>query len=241
MVDAVNLAFSYGAGALSTLSPCVLPLLPIVIIGAIEQHRLAPVALAAGLAGSFAATGLFVASIGISLGINSSVLRSAVAILMIISGAVLLLPSLQMALTAAAAPLTAGGNGLLSRLSFTGVSGQFLLGLLLGAVWSPCAGPTLGAAVGMAAQSSTMFSAALLMLIFGIGAATPVLALAYGSRQAMIARRNQLARASHYLKPIAGAALVAVGVFVISGLDKIAETALTNAMPDWLVSVTTRL
>lgn len=241
MADIVSLAFSYGAGALSTLSPCVLPLLPIVVIGAIEQHPLGPVALATGLAGSFAATGILVASAGLSLGIDSSTLRSAVAVAMIAFGLVLLLPSWQMALTTAAAPLTAGGNNLLGRLSFTGIGGQLLLGILLGAVWSPCAGPTLGAAIGLAAQSSTLPGAALLMLIFGIGAATPVLALAYGSRQALIARRNLLAQASRWLKPVAGTALAAVGLFVITGLDKIVETHLTNAMPDWLVNVTTRL
>jgi cytochrome c-type biogenesis protein len=237
----VSLAFSYGAGALSTLSPCVLPLLPIVVIGAVEQHRLGPLALAAGLAGSFAATGLFIASIGLNLGIDSGLLRNAVAVLMMAFGVVLLVPALQMALTSAAAPLTSGGNTLLTKLSFTGIPGQFLLGVLLGAVWSPCAGPTLGAAIGMAAQSATMLSALLLMLVFGIGAATPVLALAYGSRQAMMARRNRMAEASRFLKPVAGAALLAVGLFVITGLDKIAETVLTNAMPDWLVNVTTRL
>jgi cytochrome c-type biogenesis protein len=236
-----SLVFSYGAGALSTLSPCVLPLLPIVIIGAVEQHRLGPVALAAGLAGSFAATGLFIASIGLNLGVDSGMLRSGVAVLMIVVGIVLLVPALQMALTSAAAPLTSGGNNLLGRLSFTGIRGQFLLGLLLGAVWSPCAGPTLGAAIGLAAQSATMLSALVLMLVFGVGAATPVLALAYGSRQAMTARRNRMAQTSRFLKPVAGAALLGVGLFVITGLDKIVETVLTNAMPDWLVNVTTRL
>lgn len=241
MADIVSLVFSYGAGALSTLSPCVLPLLPIVVIAAIEQHPLGPVALATGLAGSFATTGILVASAGLSLGIDGSTLRVAVAILMIGFGLALLFPYLQMAITAAAAPLTAGGNSLIGRLSFTGISGQLLLGILLGAVWSPCAGPTLGTAIGLAAQSSTIPSAALLMLIFGIGAATPVLALAYGSRQALIARRNRLAQASKWLKPVAGTALAAVGLFVVTGLDKIVETHLTNAMPDWLVNVTTRL
>jgi cytochrome c biogenesis protein CcdA len=241
LADVLSLVFSYGAGALSTLSPCVLPLLPIVVIGAIDQHPLGPVALATGLAGSFTATGLLVASIGLSLGIDSSTLRAAVAVLMIAFGLVLLFPSWQMAMTAAAAPLTSGGNNLLARFSFNGVGGQLLLGILLGAVWAPCAGPTLGAAIGLAAQSSTIPSAALLMLIFGIGAATPVLALAYGSRQALLARRNSLAAASRWLKPVAGAALAAVGLFVVTGLDKIVETHLTNAMPEWLLNLTTRL
>jgi hypothetical protein len=94
----------------------VLPLLPIIVIGAIEQHPLGLVAVAAGLAHSFATTGVPVASAELSLGIDSSTLRATVAGLMIALGLVLLLPSWQMALTAAAAQLTAGGNNLLGRL-----------------------------------------------------------------------------------------------------------------------------
>jgi cytochrome c biogenesis protein CcdA len=76
-----GLALSYAAGALSTLSPCVLPLLPILLTSAVQQHVLGPLALAVGLAGSFAGMGLFAASLGLSLGIDTGTLRYAAAIL----------------------------------------------------------------------------------------------------------------------------------------------------------------
>ena len=79
------------------------------------------------------------------------------------------------------------------------------------------------------------------MAIFSIGAATPILALAYGSRQAIFARRSVLASVSRVAKPLVGAALVSVGAFVLTGLDKVVEASLTSAMPDWLVTVTTGL
>ena len=79
------------------------------------------------------------------------------------------------------------------------------------------------------------------MISFGLGAATPILALAYGSRQAISARRDWLARMSRTAKPLLGAAFVGLGAFVLTGLDKIVEASLTRAMPDWLVTVTTRL
>jgi cytochrome c-type biogenesis protein len=78
------------------------------------------------------------------------------------------------------------------------------------------------------------------MAAFSLGAATPILALAYGSRQAIFARRDLVARVSRIAKPLMGAALVGVGAFVLTGFDKVVE-ALTSAMPDWLVTVTTRL
>jgi cytochrome c-type biogenesis protein len=235
-----GLALSYAAGALSTLSPCVLPLLPVVLASAVQQHILGPIALALGLAGSFAGMGLFAASLGLSLGIDTNTLRVAAAILMLAVGIVLLVPALQEALTQRMAPVTGWAGGFLQRLPSNGAGAQLLLGLVLGVVWSPCAGPTLGAATGLAAQRETMIQAATVMAIFGLGAATPVVALAYGSRQVVLSRRDRLHRVSAAAKPIMGIAIAAVGLLVLTGLDKIAETRLTDAMPDWLLNLTTQ-
>jgi cytochrome c biogenesis protein CcdA len=235
-----GLALSYAAGALSTLSPCVLPLLPILLASAVQQHVLGPLALAVGLAGSFAGMGLFAASLGLSLSIDAIALRYAAAILMLVVGIVLLVPALQEALTQRIAPVTSWAGGFLQRVPTSGASAQFLLGLVLGVVWSPCAGPTLGAAIGLAAQRETMVQAAAVMTIFGLGAATPVVALAYGSRQVVLGRRDRLRRLSDAAKPVMGAAIAAVGFLVLTGLDKVAETYLTNAMPDWLLNLTTQ-
>lgn len=122
-----------------------------------------------------------------------------------------------------------------------GLWGQYALGALLGVVWSPCSGPTLGAAVGLAAQGENLGSAALTMSAFALGAVTPILLLAYGSRRAILARRDWMNDVARVGKPVMGAALVGIGFIIVTGLDKVIETTLTNAMPDWLVSVTTRL
>jgi cytochrome c-type biogenesis protein len=235
------LVLSYGAGALSTLSPCVLPLLPIVLVGALQESIWGPVALTAGLSASFATIGVFVAWVGFSVGLDPTTLRLSGAALIIAFGVILLVPALQGKLILAAAPIAAGGQSLIDRLRPSGLRGQFVLGILLGAVWSPCAGPTLGAAIGLAAQSDTAGRAALIMTAFSIGAATPILVLAYGSRQALLARRGVLMQVSRRGKPLMGGALITVGLFVLSGLDKTTEAILTNAMPDWLVALTTRL
>lgn len=104
-------------------------------------------------------------------------------------------------------------------------------------IWSPCSGPTLGAAIGLAAQGNDLGRAALTMVAFALGAATPILLLAYGSRRAIMARRDWWARASRIGKPLMGAAFFGIGLFVLTGLDKVVETSLTNAMPEWLVNV----
>lgn len=236
-----GLALSYAAGALSTLSPCVLPLLPIVLASAVQQHILGPLALTVGLAVSFAAMGIFAATLGLALGLHSGVLRALGAVLMLALGIVLLVPALYARLTQGASLLTGWANRLLERMPSNGAGGQLLLGLVLGVVWAPCAGPTLGAAVGLAAQRETMLQAAVLMAVFGFGAATPLLALAYGSRTVLASRRDRLRRLSIVAKPVMGVAVSTVGLAILVGLDKRVETYLTNAMPDWLLHLTTQL
>lgn len=239
-MNAANLAFGFLAGSLSTLSPCVLPLLPVLLGGALQQHRLAPVALATGLAVSFTAVGLFVATLGFAVDIDGGTIRSVAAGLMMIFGAILVSGRLQRLFARLAGPLTGGANGMLARVSGDGLAGQFLLGVLLGAVWSPCAGPTLGAAIGLAAQSGTAAQAAAVMVLFSLGATAPMLALAYGSRQALSQRRATLARLAELAKPVMGTVLLLVGLLIVSGLDKVIEAGLTNTMPSWLVNLTTR-
>ena len=144
------------AGVLSTLSPCVLPLLPIVLGAALTEHRFGPVALAAGLALSFVVIGLFVATVGFAIGLDQDIFRNVAAALLIVIGAVLLLPRLQAQVAVAAGPFGNWAQSQAGGMSRSGLAGQFAVGLLLGAVWSPCAGPTLGAAsrAGGARQGS---------------------------------------------------------------------------------------
>lgn len=241
MYEFGSLLLGYAAGALSTLSPCVLPLLPIVLLGALQQHKWGPMALAGGVAISFATVGIALSAFGGSLNIDATALRLVFATLMIAFGAVLLVPRLQAKFALAAGPVAGGAQSFIDRIQPTGLGGQFVLGALLGAVWSPCAGPTLGAAIGLAAQSETALKAATIMGAFSLGATTPILALAYGSRQAIATRRAVLTRLSVVAKPLMGAVLIGVGAFVLTGFDKSIEAVLTRAMPDWLVNVTTRL
>jgi len=231
---------SFVAGVLSILSPCVLPLLPIVLGAAASEQKWGPAALAAGLSISFVAIGLFVATIGFSIGLDGDVFRSVAAAFMIAIGIVLMVPRLQTGLAVAGGPIANWADKRRSGLDSGGLGGQFAVGVLLGAVWSPCVGPTLGAASLLAAQGRDLGQVALTMFVFGLGAAVPLLALGLVSREAMMRWRHRLAAAGHGLKAGFGAVLAAIGVFVITGLDKTVETALVEASPQWLTDLTTR-
>jgi cytochrome c biogenesis protein CcdA len=238
MIGTIGLAFL--AGVLSVLSPCVLPLLPIVLGTAQSEHRLGPVALAAGLAISFTIIGLFVATIGFAIGLDTSVFRLVSAVLLIAIGTVLLVPRLQEQVAVAAGPAGSWVDDRLGGFTATSLWGQFGLGLLLGAVWVPCVGPTLGAASLLAAKGEDLGQVAITMLAFGVGAALPLMVLGFVSREAMMRWRGRLMEAGKGGKMLLGAVLVAVGLLVASGADKQLEAFLVNASPDWLTGLTTR-
>jgi len=228
------------AGILSVLSPCVLPLLPIVLGTAASEHRLGPAALALGLALSFVAIGIFVATIGFAIGIDTDAFRYFAGALLVAIGAILIVPRLQEWVATAASPVSAWASARFGGGQAAGLSGQFGVGMLLGAVWSPCVGPTLGAAAVLASQGKDLGQVAATMLAFGIGAALPLLLLGTLSRQMMLQLRGRMMSAGGPLKAALGGLLVVVGLLVLTGLDKRAEAALVAASPDWLTQLTTR-
>lgn len=233
-------ALAFLAGLLSIMSPCVLPLLPLVFGAAASEHRYGPVALAVGLAISFVIIGLFVATIGFSIGLDNDVFRRVGAIVLILIGVVLIVPMAQTRLATAAGPLSNWTEQRFGGFSSTGLWGQFGVGLLLGAVWSPCVGPTLGAASALAAQGKDLPRVALTMAVFGIGAALPMLVLGTLSREVLARWRDRMIDAGKGIKVALGVVLVVIGVAVASGFDKKIEAALVAASPDWLTAITTR-
>lgn len=232
---------SLAAGMLSTLSPCVLPLAPILVGTALSAHRLGPLALAGGVAASFAAVGTVVAGLGAAAGFDPAVFRRVAAAVLVGFAVVLLAPRLQERFAVATSALSGAGQTALSRLTLDGLTGQFVLGLLLGVAWSPCVGPTLGAAVTLASQGKALSQVAVVMLVFGVGAGLPLLAVGLVSRQALAGLRGRLLAAGVFGKRVFGVALLTVGLAILAGVDKAVEGWLLEASPDWLLQLTTSL
>jgi cytochrome c biogenesis protein CcdA len=235
-----GIALAFIAGVLSVLSPCVLPILPIVLGAAASKHRLGPIALAAGLSVSFVIGGLFLATVGYAIGLSGEALRLVGAVLIIAVGAILMLPPVQGRLALASGPIAAWTDQHFGASPGSGLSGQFWIGALLGAVWSPCVGPTLGAASLLAAQGRDLPQVGVTMFAFGVGAALPLLGLGLVSREVMLRWRQQLLSAGHGMKTALGLLFVVVGGLVLLGLDKGIETLLVEASPQWLTDLTTR-
>jgi cytochrome c-type biogenesis protein len=234
-----SIALALVAGMLSVLSPCVLPILPILLGAAASEQKWGPAALAAGLSVSFVVIGMFVATIGYAIGLDADLFRYAAAVLIVAIGLVLIFPAFQAPLAVASGPIANWTDARFGTLR-NGAAGQFWVGVLLGAAWSPCVGPTLGAASLLAAQGRDLGQVSIIMFAFGLGAALPLLALGLLSREAMFRWRHRLASAGQTAKAGFGGLLVAIGALVLTGLDKSVETILVEASPQWLTDLTTR-
>ena len=230
----MTLFWAWLAGVLTLINPCVLPLLPVIIAGALQGHRHGPLYMAAGLTVAFTVVGVLITAFGHLIGLNSSTINTVAAVLMVMFGIVLLIPRAQETLATAAGPLASGANERMNQVNSQGAMGQFTIGLLLGAVWSPCVGPTLGGAIGLAASGENLLQATMTMLAFGLGESTILILLSYGSRELLTKRRERLMKIMPWAKPIMGVALLFVGVALLMRWNHAIDAWLLNVMPAWL-------
>ena len=231
----------FAAGSLSVLSPCVLPLVPILIGTAASAHRRGPLALAAGLTLSFAVIGVLLAGAGASLGLDQTVFRNISALMLLGFGVLLLSTGLQERFAVAASGASSVGQGMLARLTLDVLSGQFVLGLLLGVVWSPCVGPTLGSAITLASQGQQLGQVMLVMALFGLGAGLPLVVLGSLSGVAMLRMRGKLLAAGQQGKKVLGGVMLLLAIVVLTGLDKTFEAWVLDVAPAWLTQIGTSL
>jgi cytochrome c-type biogenesis protein len=233
-------ALALVAGLLTTLSPCVLPLVPVLMSSATAAHRLGPWALALGVALSYAVVGGLLASVGASFVPAGETFRAVAAALLIVFGSILASAHLQALFARATGRLATFGQGMLVGVQFEGWRGQFALGVLLGLVWTPCVGPTLGAAATLASQGRDRAEVCLLMVVFSIGASIPMLLLGLLSRVALQRTRGSLAAVGRGGKRLLGLALMVLGLLILGHLDRQLEAWLLDHSPAWLTALTTR-
>jgi cytochrome c-type biogenesis protein len=230
---------SFAAGALGVLSPCVLPLLPI-IAGAARNSRPGGAAiLACGMLMTFTLVGFFVASIGFSFGIHQEMVAQSAGALLALSGVVLASQKLQDGLARALAPLSGRAALITAELPRNSAAGLFLLGGLLGAVWSPCTGPLLGTAISLAATQETYAQAFLMMFCYGAGSALPVFLVASFSRIS-IPRDGKARQVAAKSRKVFAWILIVTGLAIASQLDKAFEAAVLMYAPEELLDFITR-
>ena len=229
-----TLFLAYAAGLLTLVNPCVLPVLPLVLASALQRGALGPLMLAAGMGSAFTLAGLGLRALTQALGLSPDAVAQAGAAALVAFGAVLLVPAANRRFALATAGLAGRADAGVGPVDRGGAWGQFLGGALLGAVWSPCVGPTLGGALALAAQGQGLLQAGAVMAAFAAGTGTVILALGYGARGLLARNRGALHRLAEISKPVTGLAFLAVGLALLLGLDRLAEGWLVAHLPAWL-------
>ena len=238
-ITLAHLGLSLVAGSLTTLSPCVFPLLPLVLGGAMQANPLAPLAMGVGMTASFAGIGLLLGALGPALGIDADSVRVFGAALLIAFGLVMLVPLLNQRFTQAVMPIASSAQAAGSRLNAGSLSGALLLGGLLGLVWSPCSGPLLASALTLVATEGGAGRGAFILGLFGLGAAIPLVVAAYASRSGFQRTRGWVLAHAETLKKAFGLLIVAAGLAILTGADKWLEARALDVLPDVWVRLTT--
>lgn len=235
----MEIIFGYLAGLLTLINPCVLPVLPIILASAMQAGRHGPLAIAAGMCLSFVTLGMLIATFGHTIGLTEELMSQIGAVMMMIFGLVLLVPQLNTAFATATASFSSNADSSLSKMPITSMKTHFVGGLLLGAIWSPCVGPTLGGAISMASQGTSLGWAFLIMLSFGLGISTVIVALGYGTQEAIKRRQNSMRGLAQRAKPIMGIIFLLVGIMIFFKFHHIIEGKLVSVLPDWFQDLST--
>ncbi|MEO0664955.1 MAG: cytochrome c biogenesis CcdA family protein [Pseudomonadota bacterium] len=236
----VDLFFGYLAGILTLINPCVVPVLPIVLASALQASRAGPLALAAGMSIAFVFLGVTVSAFGYAIGVSAETIANAGAVIMIAFGLVLLVPRFSESFATVTGGFAGSADAQLDGVDRGSLKGQFLTGALLGAVWSPCVGPTLGGAIALASTGENLGWATAIMISFAAGVSTIILALSYGAQSALRSRAATMRKLAVYARPAMGAILVLVGTGILFKVHHMIEIWALDALPIWLQDLSVR-
>jgi cytochrome c biogenesis protein CcdA/thiol-disulfide isomerase/thioredoxin len=230
------LGFAFLAGLITILSPCILPVLPIVLAGSAGGGRARPLGVIAGFVASFTFFTLSLTAIVRALGVSADLIRYVAVAVIVAAGVVMLVPKLRDAFELAVSRIASraptsrkvGGAGFWSGLP---------IGLGLGLLWTPCVGPIMASVISLALTTRVDGGAVFLTLAYTLGTSIPMLAVMLGGR-ALLTRIPSLARNMAKIQRGFGAVMILVGVGVGFGLDRRIQTALLTAFPNYGAGLT---
>lgn len=213
MISTLSTGLAVLAGGLTVLSPCVLPILPILIGRSLQSHRYGPIALVSGLISGFAVAGSLLGITASWLTGVANFLRIGAIVLLLLLGIFAIFPSWSYRMFSYL-PIARWTK----EPPRVGLWGEFWLGTQLGLLWTPCAGPVLGGILILAAVDHQIAGAFGLLIAYGLGASIPLLAIAYGGRT-LSQRLIGLRRHSAILQKVGGVLVVTTAIAILLGWD----------------------
>ncbi len=226
------------AGSFSILSPCVLPLLPMVLAGVMHGSRWGAVAMGLGMVVTFAAVGVWLGAMSPAIGLSSADLRIWGALLLILIGILMWVPRWNEMFTQWISPLANSANTLSKHFAGHTFGSAVVLGALLGLVWSPCSGLLLTSALVMAASEGGAWRGGVLLGFFGLGAAVPLILAAHVSRQRLQVLRQRLEKDVNQPRKIMGSVISLTGLVIATGVDRWLQATVLALLPEkWLQTI----
>jgi len=223
---------SFAAGVLTVAAPCILPVLPVILGGSVGGSKWKPLGIALGLVAAFTIFGTAFILFLDFFGISKPTVRIVSVVLLFVFGLALAMPAWYERVVAWV------GEGwrklhnpsqrsliVRERETQSGFWSAFGIGASLGVIWTPCAGPILGAMLTLAATTRNIFQSGMLMLVYALGAALPMLLIGYGSR-ALVLRIKKATRALGTIERIGGVVLMLWAIAIVFGVDRIIQAVI---------------
>jgi cytochrome c-type biogenesis protein len=227
MLSMLNLILALLAGVVTVAAPCTLPMLPVLLGASVGQTgKVRPAMIALGFVMSFSMVALLLSAITRAFDFDPNVLRSGAAVLLVGFGLLMIWPAALEWLT-----IRIGSFGAGATPPRQGAIGGFVLGTTLGLIWTPCAGPVLGSILTVIATSEDTAWASLLLVVYALGAALPMLAIAHGG-QAVTTRIRGVARIAPRLQQGFGVLVIAFALLSYLQYDTLIVAWLTRFYPN---------
>lgn len=232
---AILILFAFLAGIVTILSPCILPLLPIILSGSLSGGKKRPLGIVTGFIISFTFFTLVLSSIVKATGLDPDVLRIIAVVVVILFGASLLIPKTQLWMELLMSKL----SGLIpqSPQSKDGYGSGVLVGISLGLIWAPCVGPILASVITLAATSQITFTAILITLAYSLGTSIPMLLITYSGQQ-LLDKHRWLLTNSSLIQKIFGVLMISTAAAIFFNIDRKFQTYLITTFPQYGAGLT---
>lgn len=229
------LPIAFVSGILTVFSPCVLPILPIILSSGLDGNKRRVQGVIVGLVISFTLASLLLASIVSLLGLSADFIRELAVFLLVIFGLSLLIPKLWEVVQA---HIEKHWKLKLVKSNNSGFVGGLVTGFSLGVVWSPCIGPLVAAVASLAAVGSWSLDSALIVFVYALGTAVPLYAIAFGGAS-LSSRLGVFKTNNQQLRQVFGLIILATAMFIYTGADRTLQAWTLDNLPEsWTLQVT---
>jgi cytochrome c biogenesis protein CcdA len=228
------IGFAFLAGVVTILSPCILPVLPIVLSGSVATGKRRPLGIVTGFILSFTFFTLFLSAIVKATGLSADALRTFAVVVIFLLGVSMLVPQFQVLLEKVFSKMT---SFLPQSSHSTGFGGGLVTGITLGLIWTPCVGPILASVISLALTGSVNGGAVLITLAYALGTALPMLGILYGGR-GLLHRVPWLLRNAGKLQKAFGVLMILTAIGIHFNIDRKFQTFLLETFPGYGAGLT---